>query len=171
MSALHLLALACLVLLAMPGCRSTAPGHPVFRPDPVWGGSGTLVVFMPDELAAAKERNRDPLYRQWRDNLLAYVGRSKLVADIAPEPRRLTSNVRISSKTIPSSDYSVLIIGERERGVHISDPLVSADDYDIAENWLLGGREPKTWPQGVEALRLARPDPVDFDGALFPPEQ
>lgn len=146
------------MLAGVAGCRSTgdepAPGPPWFTVHPWWEEPGTLVVFMPRQVGAAKQASGDPLYLGWADALLDWVEASRVVREVVDEGGPLRRRVRISSKTIPSSDYSLLLVGPSGRGVHFAEPLLDPALYLAADAYVLGEIDADGLPPGAEALRL-----------------
>ena len=151
--------LACVAALAvgMAGCQSTpkpGKGPARFVVSEAWAEPGTLVIFMPREVAKLKRAKGDKYYLKWSQGVLDYVDESVVVNKVESEGRKLTGKVKISSKTIPSSDYSLLVVGPGGRGVHIGEPLFSADDYTKVDGYLVGGLTPAELPKGSEALNI-----------------
>ncbi len=150
------LALVLAVMLAA-ACQ-TKPDQvalpPVFTVHPWWKEPGTLVVFMPKQVARSKQTASDPLYRAWGEALITWMENTRLVKNLIDEGHPLRRNVKISSKTIPSGDYSLLLIGTEGRGVHLSEPLTNPALYLQAEAYALGEIDAAGLPVGAEPLRI-----------------
>lgn len=102
--------------------RKAKAGPPWLNVLPDWNQPGTMVLYMPKEMAIAKRTAGDPIYENWSQCLLEYVDTSTLARRVIDQGTFLRPDVTISSKTIPSSDYSVLIIGPKGRAVHVMEP-------------------------------------------------
>ncbi len=152
----QLAALICAAALAAcAGVRSPDTATAArFAPLPEWSEPGTLVMFMPETVARAREASGDPTYAQWSATLIEYAATSELITRWHYQPRHLSRNVTLSSTTIPSSDYSILLVGPRKRGAHVFSPLIQPNDLAAIETWLLGSPAPNPWPNGSEPLRL-----------------
>lgn len=148
-----------LMVMLTPACQTKtkkdpAALPPVFTVHPWWKEPGTLVLFMPKEMARSKRAAGDPLYKAWGEALITWMENTRLVKNLVDEAHPLRRNVKISSKTIPSGDYSLLLIGAQGRGVHISEPLTDPALFLQVEAYALGEIEATALPAGSEPLRI-----------------
>lgn len=150
-----------LMVLAVAGCK-TPKGKgqpPVLNIEPAWNLPGTMVVYMPKMVSAAKQQSGDPIYANWADALMGYVDESPYLSRIIDQGQKLSSEKHISSKTVPASDYSLLLVGVNGRAVHVMEPWQSVSLFMLVEPYLLGKGKPKNLPPGCEALRVRVPSP------------
>ena len=150
-----------LVALATGACKTTGgKGQPpVLNIEPAWNLPGTMVVYMPKLVSAAKQQSGDPIYANWADALMSYVDESPYVSRIIDQGQRVSSQKHISSKTVPASDYSILMIGIKGHAVHVMEPWQSVSLFLLLDPYLLGKAKPKNLPPGCEALRVRVPEP------------
>lgn len=141
--------------LGLTGCDSL-PGKksktPALNIPARWNLPGTMVVYMPKVISSAKQNTGDPIYLNWADALMGYVDESSFVQRILDEGRSLSPQVNISSKTVPSSDYSVLLIGIKGRAVHVQEPWQSPQLYLLLDDYLRGKGSAKNLPPGCEGI-------------------
>lgn len=126
---------------------------------------GTMVVYMPKIVSASKQQSGDPVYTNWANALMAYVDESTFVQSILDRGRFLDSSTHISSKTIPSSDYSILLVGARGRAVHVQEPWQSVALFLLLDEYLRGGGAAKKLPPGCEAVTLKVKSAAPEEGA------
>lgn len=115
---------------------------------------GTMVVYMPKIVSAAKQQGGDPIYTNWANALMSYVDESSFVQRIIDKGRFLDSSTHISSKTIPSSDYSILLVGAEGRAVHVQEPWQSGELFLLLDDYLRRGGSAKNLPPGCEAVKV-----------------
>jgi hypothetical protein len=124
---------------------------------------------MPKIVSSAKQQSGDPVYLNWATALMDYVDESSFVQRIVDQGRLLNSETRISSKTIPSSDYSILLVGAKGRAVHVQEPWQSVKLFLLLDPYLRGDGSWKNLPPGCEAVRIVVPkekeEPADPSAA------
>ena len=147
-----------IAVLALAGCesmRGKKEKPPVLNVPLDLALPGTMVVYMPKIVSAAKQQGGDPVYMNWATALMDYVDESTFVQSIVDQGRRLDSKTRISSKTIPSSDYSILLVGTKARAVHVQEPWQSVELFLLLDPYLRGEGSTKNLPPGCEAVTIA----------------
>ena len=157
---LKALATLLIAVFALTGCESMRreKGKPPVLNVPVdLALPGTMVVYMPKIVSSAKQQSGDPVYMNWATALMDYVDESTFVQRIVDHGRLLDSKTRISSKTIPSSDYSILLVGAEGRAVHIQEPWQSVQLFLLLDPYLRGDGSWKNLPPGCEAVRIVVP--------------
>lgn len=144
-------------LLAITGCESMRGDRgkaPALKLPVELALPGTMVVYMPKIISVAKQQNGDPIYMNWATALMDYVDQSSFVQRIIDRGRILNASTHISSKTIPSSDYSVLLVGAEGRAVHVQEPWQSVELFMLLDEYLRGKGSAKKLPPGCEAVRV-----------------
>ena len=146
-----------IAVLAFTGCesmRGKGPKPPVLTVPADFALPGTMVVYMPKVVSSAKQQGGDPIYMNWANALMDYVDESSFVQRIVDQGRLLDAKTRISSKTIPSSDYSILLVGAEGRAVHVQEPWQSGELFVLLDPYLRGDGSWKNLPPGCEAVRI-----------------
>ncbi|MFM7181156.1 MAG: hypothetical protein ACKO2G_06795 [Verrucomicrobiales bacterium] len=145
-------------VLTFTGCESLRGAGkkkvPVLVVPPELALPGTMVVYMPKIVSAAKQQSGDPIYGNWANALMGYVDESTFVQTILDRGRILNSSTHLSSKSIPSSDYSVLLVGAEGRAVHVQEPWQSTQLFLMVDEYLRGKASLKNLPPGSEAVRV-----------------
>lgn len=155
-----------IAVFALNGCESMRgkKGNPPVLNVPVdLALPGTMVVYMPKIISSAKQQSGDPIYMNWATALMDYVDESTFVQRIVDHGRLLNSKTQISSKTIPSSDYSILLVGAEGRAVHVQEPWQSGELFLLLDPYLRGQGSTKGLPPGCEAVRIVVPKEKDED--------
>lgn len=155
------------VLLALGGCESLGRKKeqaPVLHVPANLALPGTMVVYMPKIVSSAKQQSGDPIYVNWATALMDYVDESMFVQRIIDQGRLLDAKTHISSKTIPSSDYSILLVGAKSRAVHVQEPWQSVELFLLLDPYLRGDGTAKNLPPGCEAVKIL-PRTESLEGA------
>jgi len=122
-----------------------------------WARSGTMVVFMPEKLAAVKVSQNDQIYMNWAQTLMDYADVSEVIIRVEQVGVLSRSHLRTYADQIPSSEYSLLLVGLRGRALHIPEPLTDIGQYQAAEDFLLGRVGVEALPERFELVQLITP--------------
>jgi len=132
-----------------------------------WARRGTMVTFMPEKLRHVKVEQEDPMYREWERTLIEFVQHSEAIVRVEQVGVLSRGNLRARSDQIPSSEYSLLLVGLDGQALHVPEPLLHIGEYQAAEDYLLGRIGPDALPGRFEIVRLIIPGGEDDGGGAL----